>query len=97
LRQNLQETQTCMSGEEDEVKKIKLNNKEREQLASSFLLEDKKEESNHYMSIWREMNSNERFKLDLEAKMLIKFGNNEIGFSGRDSPELNRYRIQTRN
>lgn len=56
--------------------------------------ETKNKNDEYFMRIYRKMDTTEKFKLNLEASALVNFGNNKIRFSGRESPELNKYRVQ---
>jgi len=69
-----------------ETTKEKENNKK---LNSNLLLNEQKK----YMDVWRNMSLNERRKLDSEAQQLINFGN-PITWSGAESPQLNKLRIE---
>ncbi|MDA2921353.1 hypothetical protein MYX76_17985, partial [Desulfobacterota bacterium AH_259_B03_O07] len=60
---------------------------------NSNSIRSEKLQDNYYMNQWRKMNAGERRLVDFEAQQLINFGSN-IKFSGNDSPELNRYRVQ---
>jgi len=70
-------------------KEIKIKKETIEETETSFLLI----EQNKYMSIWREMNLDERLKLDSEAQQLVNFGN-PITWNGAESPQLNKLRVE---
>jgi len=70
-------------------KEINIKKETNEETETNFLLK----EQNEYMGIWREMNLDERFKLDTEAKQLVNFGN-PVTWNSSESPQLNKLRIE---